>query len=305
MKPRESSVDSLRMQNSKLSAAAILTASRKSFPRRSPGTKSKQRQSGNRREGWQKYERDVGLPMTERPIAPKDARSASINRACGVRVLRSLRDGTPRASYARLGSHKGRGSSQFVLMRKRSVLAPMKETTSPCRVHVVASESVATSSSSSWARSEGQARSSRRPTTKITVLPATENWPLPPLHQSSRTTSPFSPISRSGIRFDPGWRAASSVISRPKGKPLSARDAPIFETDASIIDANKAARDANPGETIPPLSQKLVAPFYSTHLTLNSFVQRKCRKNPRWARPAGIFCSSGFAAYFRTIKVNG
>mgnify|MGYP003693831419 CR=1 FL=1 len=38
--------------------------------------------------------------------------------------------------------------------------------------------------------SGGQERSSIAPGTKITVLPATENWPLPPLHQSSRTTSP-------------------------------------------------------------------------------------------------------------------
>ena len=58
-------------------------------------------------------------------------------------------------------------------------------TKSPCRFQVAASLSAATSSSSACALAGGQARSSIGPATKITVLPATENWPLPPLHHSS------------------------------------------------------------------------------------------------------------------------
>ena len=112
---------------------------------------------------------------------------------------------------------------QLVLRRKRSVVGPMKLTKSPCRFQVPASLSAATSSSSACALAGGQARSSIWPATKITVLPATENWPLPPLHHSSSVASPLSPISRFGTRFDPGWRATSSVIAIPNGNSSCAR----------------------------------------------------------------------------------
>jgi len=36
----------------------------------------------------------------------------------------------------------------------------------------------------------------QRPATKITVLPAIENWPLPPLHHSSSVASPLSQYQR-------------------------------------------------------------------------------------------------------------
>src|SRR5207237_3346635 len=58
---------------------------------------------------------------------------------------------------------------------------PMNDTKSPCRFQLVASPKAVTSSSSACARAGGQARSSKGPATKITVLPAIENWPLPPL----------------------------------------------------------------------------------------------------------------------------
>jgi len=69
---------------------------------------------------------------------------------------------------------------------------------------VAASLSAATSSSSACARAGGQARSCSGAATKITVLPATENWPLPALHHRSSVASPLSPISSVGSRFDPG-----------------------------------------------------------------------------------------------------
>src|ERR1700719_2965586 len=85
-----------------------------------------------------------------------------------------------------------------------SVGVEMKETNSPCRFQVAASLKAATNSSSACARAGGQSWSSSGPGTKITVLPATENWPLPPLHHSSSLASPLSPISSVGSRFDPG-----------------------------------------------------------------------------------------------------
>ncbi|MGY4348342.1 hypothetical protein ACVWXM_004809 [Bradyrhizobium sp. GM7.3] len=108
----------------------------------------------------------------------------------------------------------------------------------------------ATRSSSAWALAGGQERSWIWPGTKITVLPATENWPLPPLHQSSSTTSPLSPISMFGIRFEPGCGSASSVISVPNGKPSSAR------ASVDIASVATAAHTICLNETMRPLDRR-------------------------------------------------
>src|SRR5262249_29788598 len=107
-------------------------------------------------------------------------------------------------------------------------------------------ESAASSSSSACALAGGQPRSSIAPATKITVLPATENWPLPPLHQSSSTTSPLSPISMLGIRFEPGCGTASIVISVPKGKPSSARATPTTSHTAAATLTIRLIETINP-----------------------------------------------------------
>src|ERR1700738_3315264 len=83
---------------------------------------------------------------------------------------------------------------QLVLIRKRSGLVPINDTRSPRRFQVAASLSAATSSSSACARAGGQSRSCSGPGTKITVLPATENWPLPALQHSSSIASPMYTI---------------------------------------------------------------------------------------------------------------
>src|SRR5215472_13421422 len=51
----------------------------------------------------------------------------------------------------------------------------------------------------------------------VMVLPATTNWALTLLHHNSISVVPFSPISRTGIFFDPRIGSASSTSSLPNG----------------------------------------------------------------------------------------
>ncbi len=78
------------------------------------------------------------------------------------------------------------------------------------------------------------------PEQKYTVSLATENCPFPDLHHRLRTTSPLSPISSDGMRFEPGlWRCLESYFE-PKGNPFSARD----DVAAKIVVTKTSARTA-------------------------------------------------------------
>src|SRR5260370_24561280 len=161
----------------------------------------------------------------------------------------------------------------------------MTDTESPWRFQVAASLSAATSSSSAWASAGGQARSCKGPATKITVLPATENWPLPALHQSSRMVSPASPISIFGIRFDPGCGPTSNVISNPNGNPLSPNAGMALSTAAPKTSAIAACLTNLVTKNIRPLERSRRA-FLIGKRDIDQIGPAK--KSPRGRGPAGI-----------------
>jgi hypothetical protein len=77
----------------------------------------------------------------------------------------------------------------------------------------------------------------------------------------------------------------------PKGKPLSARDGPIFETHASATNANELK--ANLTEGMKPLSncRDEAGVFYWTAVTMNRFAMKKnilAKKSPRETVPRGF-----------------
>src|SRR6201984_297481 len=128
----------------------------------------------------------------------------------------------------------------------------MKDTASPRRLQVAASLKPAKIASPACACAGVQSRACSWPGTKITVLPATENCPLPLLHHKSSAASPLSPISRVGLRFDPACARLSSVISNPNGNSSSADAGQAASIAAASITA-AAAPIKNFLESIPSL----------------------------------------------------
>jgi len=107
--------------------------------------------------------------------------------------------------------------NQFVIKRKRSVVAPENSIKSPLRRQLVTWESAAKRFASLVCRSGSHCAACKSPGTMVIELSPTVACAGALAHHRSIEAAPFSSISRIGMRLEPRIGAWSSISSLPNG----------------------------------------------------------------------------------------